>query len=95
MVALQVRDVPDDVRDDLAREARRRGGSLQTYLLEVLTREARAARNRELLRSWTPVRGTASSESAGGPVDVARIIREDRAERERHLLDVAIDSPRS
>lgn len=49
MVAMQVRDVPDEVRDDLAEEAKRRGLSLQTYLREVLTREARIAANRRLL----------------------------------------------
>lgn len=40
MVALQIRDVPDAVRDRLAEEAKRRGTSLQGYLLEVLEREA-------------------------------------------------------
>lgn len=49
MVALQIRDVPDDVRDALARNAARRGQSLQAYLLEVVTRDARFARNVELL----------------------------------------------
>ncbi|MBA8848458.1 hypothetical protein [Microcella alkalica] len=49
MVALQIRDVPDSVRDLLAEEARRRGTSLQGYLLEVLEREAADASNRRWL----------------------------------------------
>lgn len=56
MVALQIRDVPEDVRDTLAARARRSGQSLQGYLLELVTREAAFARNAELLRrfgSWT------------------------------------------
>jgi hypothetical protein len=83
MVAIQVRDVPDAIRDELAREARTRGISMQTYLREVLEREARSARNREFLRTWTPVRGTGTGE----PVDIAALIAADRAEREQHVLD--------
>ncbi len=46
MVALQVRDVSDAVRDLLAEEAQRRGQSLQVFLLHVLEREAASASNR-------------------------------------------------
>lgn len=49
MVALQIRDVPDSVRDLLAEEAKRRGTSLQGYLLEVLEREAANTSNRRWL----------------------------------------------
>ena len=49
MVALQIRDVPDSVRDLLAEEAKRRGQSLQGYLLGVLEREAASASNRRWL----------------------------------------------
>jgi len=83
MVAVQVRDVPEEIRYELAREARTRGVSLQTYLLDVLEREARSAHNREFLRSWTPVRGT----GAGRHLDVAALIAADRAERQQHVLD--------
>lgn len=51
MVALQIRDVPDSVRDLLTQEARRRDQSLQAYLSDVLAREAAAARNRGLIES--------------------------------------------
>lgn len=49
MVALQIRDVPEDVRDALAEQARVRGKSLQGLLLELITVEARRARNIALL----------------------------------------------
>ena len=56
MVALQIRDVPEDVRDVLAQRARRAGQSLQGFLLEVVVREASFARNVEVLAGlleWT------------------------------------------
>ena len=49
MVALQIRDVPVSVHNLLADEAKRRGTSLQGYLLEVLEREAATASNRQWL----------------------------------------------
>jgi len=50
MPALQVRDVPEDVREALVARARAQGVSLQGLLLELLTVEARRARNVEILR---------------------------------------------
>jgi hypothetical protein len=49
MVALQIRDVPDDVRDVLAAQARTRGQSLQAYLLELVETQARRLNNAALL----------------------------------------------
>jgi len=49
MVALQIRDVPDTIRDALVNEARRREQSLQVYLLDVLAHEAAVASNRRWL----------------------------------------------
>ena len=46
---LTVSDVPDEVRDLLARQARERGQSLQGFLLTVLNRQADFGRNRQLL----------------------------------------------
>lgn len=46
-VALQIRDVPDDVRDAIAERAARTGQSVQAYLLDLLRREARLVRNAE------------------------------------------------
>lgn len=53
MVAVQIRDVPEPVRRALAAEAERRGESLQTYLLSVLTREAEIDINRRLVVDWS------------------------------------------
>jgi len=49
MVALQIRDVPDSVRDLLAEEAKRRDQSLQAFLLDMLEREAASMSNRRWL----------------------------------------------
>ncbi|MQA88529.1 MAG: hypothetical protein GEV03_28930 [Streptosporangiales bacterium] len=49
MAVLTIRDVPDDVRDVLSRDARERGQSLQAYLLNVLERQADFSRNRQLI----------------------------------------------
>ncbi|MBT8224297.1 MAG: hypothetical protein HKP61_00710 [Dactylosporangium sp.] len=40
MVALQIRDVSDDVRDALVAQAKARGQSLQAYLLELVETQA-------------------------------------------------------
>ena len=50
MVSIQVRDVPEQVRDTLAEVARSRGQSMQAYLLALLEEDARRARNVMLLR---------------------------------------------
>ncbi len=48
-VVLTIRDVPEAVRDELAREARDRGQSLQAYLLGLLARQASFAQNRQII----------------------------------------------
>ncbi|GGL02515.1 hypothetical protein [Mangrovihabitans endophyticus] len=48
-VTLTVRDVPEEVRDLLADQARERGQSLQGFLLTVLGRQAGFGRNRQIL----------------------------------------------
>ena len=50
MVSIQVRDVPEEVRDTLAQVARSRGQSMQAYLLALLEEDARRARNVMLLK---------------------------------------------
>jgi len=52
MVALQIRDVPEDVRDALVAQARARGQSLQAYLLELVEAQARRLRNVAVLDSF-------------------------------------------
>lgn len=85
MVAIQVRDVPDEVRDALAAAADARGQSLQVFLSEVLAREARLARNRAWL---TQIRNAPIAEVETG-MSTAELIRRQREERTDHLLEVA------
>lgn len=49
MVALQIRDVPEDVRAVLAERASSRGQSLQAFLLALVQAEAKRARNAAVL----------------------------------------------
>ena len=44
-VALQIRDVPEDVRDAIAERAVENGQSVQAYLLALVVREAKVLRN--------------------------------------------------
>lgn len=53
MIALQIRDVPEEVRDALAQRARARGQSLQSFLLSVVQEEARRSRNTALLERFS------------------------------------------
>lgn len=48
-VAVTIRDVPEDIRDALGQYARQQGQSLQAFLLGLLTRQARFARNQGIL----------------------------------------------
>ncbi|WP_043235419.1 hypothetical protein [Streptomyces violaceusniger] len=52
MVALQIRDVPDEVRAILAERARQLGQSLQGYLLDLVKNEAERAGNVALLQRF-------------------------------------------
>ena len=47
-VALQIKDVREEVRDAIAARAAARGQSMQVYLREILEREYRAERNTRL-----------------------------------------------
>jgi hypothetical protein len=49
MVALQIRDVPIEVRDVLVAQAQARGQSLQAFLLALVEREARRMHNIDVL----------------------------------------------
>lgn len=81
MVAIQVRGVPDEVRDALAGEADRRGVSLQVYLAEVLEREAASARN----LAW--LRDVAGRQRPAGPSTTRDDIREGWQQRDRQIED--------
>lgn len=77
MVALQIRDVPDDVRDALMATAKARGMSLQGLLLELVTTEARRTRNLAVLSRARNRTGTYETR----PGDAARELEALRAER--------------
>lgn len=53
MAYLQIRDVPDAVRDVLAERAREKGQSLTMFLRDVVVREASFAGNRGLIDEIT------------------------------------------
>ena len=80
MVSIQVRDVPEQVRDTLAKVAKSRGQSMQAYLLALLEEDARRAGNVMLLKQ---VRETGGGYLAGrgetaGELDVIRAGRDQR-----------------
>ncbi len=79
-VVLTIRDVPDEVKEALARDARERGQSLQAFLLSVLKRQAEFSRNRRLLAEIE------RDLSRGGGADVdaadaAELLEQARSER--------------
>lgn len=57
MAYLQIRDVPDEIRDVLAQRAKDRGQSLNAYLRDVVLREASFAKNRALIDRVVAARG--------------------------------------
>lgn len=57
MAYLQIRDIPDDVRDVLAQRAKDRGQSLNSYLRDVVLREASFANNQALINRVVASRG--------------------------------------
>lgn len=81
MVALQIRDVPADVRDTLAERARRRGQSLQAYLLALVTDEADRSNNATLLERFH----NRDDGTSIGPSDVTEALHAARAERDAEL----------
>jgi antitoxin FitA len=80
MVSIQVRDVPEQVRDTLAEVARSRGQSMQAYLLALLEDDARRARNVMLLKQVREMGGgyVAAPGEAAGELDAIRAGRDQR-----------------
>jgi len=79
--ALQIRDVPEDVRQTLAKRARERGQSLQSFLLNLVVDEARRSRNPALLAQFDDRHDGTSL----GVDDVVSAIDAVRAERDAEL----------
>lgn len=76
MVAVTVRDVPDDVRDELASRAARAGKSLQEYLRGVLVAAAEKPSVDEVL-----ARARARVTATGVRVDAAATLAAKDADR--------------
>ncbi|MDG4762979.1 hypothetical protein O7632_02460 [Solwaraspora sp. WMMD406] len=91
-VVLTIRDVPEEVRDLLAQQARERGQSLQAYLLAVLNRQADFCRNRQLLAELSDELDDRSGGAGPTAPDAADLLACARAERD--LPDAAASSGR-
>jgi plasmid stability protein len=76
MVAITIRDVPDDVRDELAVRAARTGKSLQEYLRGMLIDTASKPTVDEVLR-----RARARVETTRSHLDAATILAAKDADR--------------
>lgn len=85
MVALQIRDVPEEVRDRLADAAKSRGQSLQAYLLALVTDEARRARNIAILERMAQ-RDDGSRLTATESAAARHRERKERDERGDHVM---------
>ncbi len=83
MVALQIRDVPDEVRQTLAERARARGQSLQAFLLSLVEDEARRSENLAVLARFAD--RTDGSQLPVGQATEA--LEQARAERDTELTD--------
>ena len=81
MVALQIRDVPDELRDRLSELASERGQSLQAYLFDVISDEARRADNLAVLDRF----GHGAYGSRLSAADVSDALRASRAARDAQL----------
>lgn len=88
-INLLIRDVPDAVRDALAKRARARGQSMQTYLYEMVTADARRSDNIALLDAVRAVGGGVVDARPGETAEMLRSLRESRetgpAERAERL----------
>ncbi|MGH9073029.1 MAG: hypothetical protein ACRDZQ_02760 [Acidimicrobiales bacterium] len=89
MVALQIRGVPDDIRQTLADRAAARGQSLQSFLLALVTNEARRSTNLALLERF----GGRQDGSQLSTAQVTEALDRARAEREAVLSEAASDTP--
>ena len=81
MVALQIREVPEELRDRLSELARQRGQSLQAYLFDVLRDEARRQDNLAVLDRFS--KGTYGTRL--GPDDIRGALDAERAQRDTDL----------
>ena len=78
MALIQIRDVPESVRDELARKAAASGKSMQSYLLGELTRLAERPSMAEIVR-----RAQARAKAVGSTVTMDDAVAAVRAARDR------------
>lgn len=85
MVSIQIRDVPERVRDTLAEVARSRGQSMQAYLHDLLEEDARRASNIASLKRLRAMGGgyVATPGETAGELDAIRAERELRNSSDR------------
>jgi len=88
MVALQIRDVPDDIRQTLAGQAAARGQSLQAFLLMLVTDEAHRSTNLAVLERF----GARQDGSQLSTTQVTEALDQARAEREAQLSNADSDA---
>ena len=81
VVALQIRDVPDDVNSALKARAAAAGQSLQAYLLALVQREAARGDNAAILARF---RGR--DDGVPSPGDTVRVLEEAREERDEAIV---------
>ena len=82
-VSLQIRDVPEVVRDGLAQRARQRGQSMQAYLLELVTSDHAYARN---IDTFKATQGTRTQVDSDVVMQIVAEGREAGAQVNRGLL---------
>ena len=78
MALIQIRDVPEAVRDEIARKAAAAGQSMQAYLLGELTRLAERPSMAEITR-----RAQARARASGSTVTMQEAVAAVRASRDR------------
>jgi plasmid stability protein len=88
---LTIREVPDDVKEALARDARDHGQSLQGFLLSVLARQASFSRNRQLLTEIDDDMARPGGADASAP-DAAALLEQSRGRQDRGGEPHATDS---
>jgi hypothetical protein len=78
MPLIQIRDVPEPVRDELARKAAAAGQSMQAYLLGELTKLAERPSMAEIIK-----RAQGRAKAAGSTVTMDDAVAAVRAARDR------------
>lgn len=81
MPLIQIRDVPEPVRDELARKAAAAGQSMQAYLLGELSKLAKRPSMAEIVRrAQTQAKATGSTVTMDDAVAAVRAARDRRQE---------------